>query len=123
MALQYRTLAKAADRKRFVTEAAAFPFLRNRERQNARRGYRETLHALDEVLRGSTYGTGNAQAVALEIALLAGCLERYAAQLKNLPTIVEMKAAAARRERLSQWRPARTSKIATTETDTRLAAD
>jgi hypothetical protein len=106
MALRQSTIDNSLNRRRFVCEAAAFPYLRNRERQNARRGWRETKRALEAELRASSYGTSNVQLRTQRIVRLTQRLERYAAELCELPTVAELKVAAARRERLLQWRAA-----------------
>jgi hypothetical protein len=124
MTLRKSTLDNAANRRRFVNETAAFPYIRHRERQNARRGFREALRALDEARRASTYGSDQAQTVAMDLLLIAQRAVHYAAQLRDLPTIAEIKAVAARQAALSRWRAARTLETTASKTVTdHLAAD
>jgi hypothetical protein len=57
MPLQIGTYRKAADRRRFVNEKAAMPFLTAHERANRVREARTINRAIKHVVESNSYGT------------------------------------------------------------------
>jgi hypothetical protein len=101
--LRDSTIANCNNRRRFVTEAAAFPYKRHRERQNAKRAVRKTLHKLEEALHhASRHGTHNSVSLAIRIQVLANLLAAQTQELQKFPTVAEIKAMAARQKRRAQ---------------------
>jgi hypothetical protein len=94
MALRQATLAKAADRRRFVSADAAVPYLDGCRRRNALRAYRAECRAIEAALRRPHYGTASALRTAYEVQERALNLYRAAERISDARTPIERRARA-----------------------------
>jgi hypothetical protein len=91
MTLRHTTLANAANRRRFVCEASAQPYLLGRERANARRDHRQARQALALLASQTPYGSGATLAHAVAASYWVTRLLRAAQAVAKAPTPKEEK--------------------------------
>jgi hypothetical protein len=89
-----QTIKNAADRHRFVTDAAARPYLDKRGRANCQNLIRQLNKTITHVVTGwSEYGTKNQQQRAEILQELTGQLVRAVSVLPHYPTPAERREA------------------------------